>query len=315
MCDVDLRLSRRDHRASVTHSEIKLIDAKSGKPFPCAPAGFVLASSAPLRWRGIVVERHRLPPMELPEHSVMGHGLAVSAGDNAIRFGWRDGKRRRDQVLNPGEYVLITHGDLNAPRWLEPFDEVSLVLDPRFVAGVVQDGLHADRIELETQHCARDPIIARYASAFLSELAGDSPNGPLYADALAVGFALHLLSNHAVERPKMPAPAGKLNSFQLRNVVEFIQSHLDEHVSLLDLAARANVSAFHFARQFRATVGLPPHQFVLQQRIQRSLGLVAARKLPLAQIAVDCGFHDQPHFTRAFRKIVGTTPARYARDR
>ncbi len=103
-----------------------------------------------------------------------------------------------------------------------------------------------------------------------------------------------------------------MSSFQLRTVVDFIQSHLDEDLSLLALADKANVSPFHFARQFRATVGLAPHQFVLRQRVQKSFGLIKAGKLPLAQIAVECGFHDQPHFTRAFRRLLGTTPARYA---
>jgi AraC family transcriptional regulator len=83
-------------------------------------------------------------------------------------------------------------------------------------------------------------------------------------------------------------------------------------VSLLTLADQAHVSPFHFARQFRATVGLPPHQFVLRQRVQRSLRLIKSGKLPLAQIAVESGFHDQPHFTRAFRRVLGTTPGAYS---
>jgi AraC family transcriptional regulator len=132
---------------------------------------------------------------------------------------------------------------------------------------------------------------------------------------LTVGFALYLLSSYAISKPKIPLPRGKLNAFQLRTVVDFIQSHLDEAVSLLALAEQANVSPFHFARQFRATVGMPPHQFVLRQRVQKALRLIKAGKLPLAQVAVESGFHDQPHFTRAFRKVLGTTPARYVATR
>jgi AraC family transcriptional regulator len=187
-----------------------------------------------------------------------------------------------------------------------------LVLDPRFVADVVRDSLAADRIEFAGQRSASDATIALYAEAFHAEIAADSPNGLLYADTLTVGFALHLLSNYAVARPRIASPRGKLNSFQLRTVVDFIQSHLDEDVSLLTLAEQAHVTPFHFARLFRATVGMPPHQFVLRQRIQKSVGLITARKLPLAQIAVESGFHDQPHFTRAFRRVLGVTPAKYS---
>jgi AraC family transcriptional regulator len=296
-------------------SEIALVDVAKGKPFPAAPSSSILLSSVAAGWRGIGVEWHRLEPQELPEHYVAGHGLAISTGQQPISFGWKDGKRWREGLLNPGEFHLLTHGELNTPRWLQTFEEIALVLDPRFVANVVRDDLPADRIEFATQRSARDATITRYAEAFRSELANNSPNGSLYAETLTVGFTLHLLSRYAVGKPKVPLPRGKLNSFQLRTVVDFVQAHLSEDVTLLSLAEHAHVSPFHFARQFRATVGMPLHQFVLRQRVQKSLKLIEAGKLPLAQIAVGAGFHDQPHFTHAFRRALGTTPAKYGARR
>jgi AraC family transcriptional regulator len=296
----------------VNAGEITLVDAAKGEGFPAARSGSILSSSAPLGWRGIAVERHRLVPQELPEHYVVGHGLAVSTGSRPIRFGWRHGLGSwKEGVLNPGEFHLLTHGDLNTPHWLDTFDEVTLVLDRRFVADVVKEDLPEDRIVFMSQRSRSDPIVARYAGAFREEMEARGPNGALYADTLAIGFVLHLLTHYAVARPTVPAPKGKLNSFQLRSVVELIHDQLDEDLSLVVLAERANVSPFHFARLFRATVGVTPHQFVLHQRVQRSLALIKAGGRPLAQIAIDCGFHDQPHFTRAFRKLVGTTPAKF----
>lgn len=293
-------------------SDITLVDVANGQGFPCAPAGSVLLSSGPFGWRGIVVERHRLEPQELPEHYVIGHGVSVSTSRRPIPFGWRGGRGWTEGVLNPSDCHLLTDGELNTPRWLHTFDQVSLVLDPRFVADVVRDGLPADRIAFATQRSRSDATIARYTNAFLSELASDGANGALYSETLTIGFALHLLSTYAVAKPKIPSLRGKLNAYQLRSVVDFVQSHLSESLSLLTLAEQAHVSPFHFARQFRATVGLPPHQFVLRQRVQRSLRLIKAGKLPLAQIAVESGFHDQPHFTRAFRRVLGTTPGEYS---
>jgi len=243
---------------------------------------------------------------------VVGHGVSVSTSARPIPFGWRGGRGWDGGGLNPSDCHVLTDGEFNTPRWLDTFDQVSLVLDPRFVADVVREGLPADRIAFATQRSRRDAIIAGYTRAFLSELANDAPNGGLYAETLTIGFALHMLSTYAVAKPRLSLPRGKLNSYQLRRVVDFIQSHLTENVSLLTLADQAHVSPFHFARQFRATVGLPPHQFVLRQRVQRSLRLIKAGKLPLAQIAVESGFHDQPHFTRAFRRVLGTTPGAYS---
>lgn len=268
-------------------------------------------SSASLGWRGIIVERHRREAQEVPESYCVGHGLAICSAEQPIPFGWKDGKTWREAMWNPGEFHLVTHGEPNTSRWLQTFDGISLVLDAQFVADILKRGTAADHVEFATQRWARDATIARYAEAFRRELSGDSNHGPLYADTLTIGYTLHLLSNYAVAKPKAPLPRGKLSSFQLRSVVDFIQSNLMENISLLALAEQANVSPFHFARQFRATVGVPPHQFVLRQRVQRALALLKAGKLPLAQIAVESGFHDQPHFIRAFRKVLGMTPGMY----
>src|SRR5216683_4020765 len=118
-------------------------------------------------------------------------------------------------------------------------------------------------------------------------------------------------ANYGVAKPKVTSPRGKLNAFQLRAVLERIESQFDEDVSLLTLARQAHISPFHFARLFRATVGVSPHQFVLRLRLERAARFMKAGKMPLAQIAVECGFHDQPHFTRAFKRVFRITPAMY----
>jgi hypothetical protein len=147
-----------------------LVDSTSGEPFPCAPSGSVLLSSAPHGWPGIIVEHHLLEPQELPEHYVVGHGVSVSTSKQPIPFGWRGGKGWRAGVINPAEFHLLTHGEPNAPRWLQTFEQMSLVLDRRFVADVVREGLPAERIEFATQRSACDATIAHYARAFRSEL-------------------------------------------------------------------------------------------------------------------------------------------------
>jgi AraC family transcriptional regulator len=293
---------------------ITLVAAQEGAPFPAAPDSSLVLSSKLFSWRGIIVEWHKLDPQELPEHYVEGHGIAVNVGARPISFGWKDGDKRVDGAMNPGEFHLLTDGELNTPRWLGTFDEISLVLDRHFVAGVAREGLPASSVEFATQRSTADLTIAFYADAFRTELANRSLNGPLYAETLTIGLTLHLLSHYAVARPRIPYPRGKLTSFQLRRVVELIMADLSEEVSLRAMAEEANVSPFHFTRMFRKTLGVTPHRFVLRQRIQKALHLIREGKLSLAQVATEAGFCDQAHFTHAFRSVVGTTPARYARS-
>ena len=297
------------------NSDIKLVGVGDGKTFPLVTGDAILSSSGPLGWRGIVVEQHRLEAQEMPQHYISGHGLMISAAKRPVVFGWKENGRWLEASLRPGEFHLVTDGGFSSPRWPETFDAVTVSLDSRFVADVAKDGLPADRIEFATQRGVFDRAIARYVEAFCSELESESSNGLLYAETLTVGFALHLLLNYAVADPKIPFPRGKLSPYQLRSVVDFIVSNLDQELSLLRLAEIAHVSPFHFAREFRNTVRLPPHKFVLQQRIQKSINLIKSGKLPLAQIAVESGFYDQSHFTRAFRRVIGMTPAQYSLDR
>jgi AraC family transcriptional regulator len=289
-----------------------LIDKTTRKRYPAAPTGSLLLTSAPFGWRGIVVEQHRLPPAEMPEHSVVGHGISVNVGAQPTSFAWT---RRRDgwddRPTYPGHCRVLTHGESHATRWLQSYNEISLVISPQFAADVVRDRLAANRIEFVSRHSVADPVIVDLAATFRAELSADAPNGVMYAETLTVSLVLHLLANYGVAQPKVPSPRGKLNAFQLRSVIDFIDAHLGEDVSLIALARQAHVSPFHFARLFRRTVGIPPHQFVLRLRTQRAIGLMKSKTLSLAHIAAECGFHDQPHFTRVFRAVTGTTPAAY----
>jgi len=289
------------------------VDAREGTLVPAAPGSSLILSSKPFAWPGITVEWHNLDPQELPEHCERGHGIAFHLGSRPISFGWKEDDKQVDGAINPGEFHLLTDGQLNTPRWLSTFDEISLVLDPHFVADVVGEGLRANPVEFEPQWSSSDPTIAYYAATFRTELANRSLNGALFAETLSIGLTLHLLSHYAVARPKFQHPRGKLTSFQLRRVVELIMVSLGEEVSLVAMAREANVSPFYFSRMFRKTLGVTPHRFVLRQRIQKSLQLIGEGRLSLSQVAVEVGFYDQAHFTHAFRAIVGTTPAEYAR--
>jgi AraC family transcriptional regulator len=293
--------------------EIAVVNVQTGERVSLAPPTSCLFTSAPFGWRGISVASHRRDAIEMSEHYVVGHGIAVFSGKQPIPFGWKDGSDRwRDKIFNPGEFHMVTDGEVNAPRWHEPFEEISMVLDTGFVADLVRGGLPSGNVEFATQRFASDESIRRYADAFRREILSESPNGSLYAETLAIGLALHLLSTYAVAKPRLPLPRGKLSSTQLRTVVDFVQSHLDENLSIIALADQAHVSPFHFARKFRATIGVTPHQFLLRQRIHRAVCLIRAGKLSLAQIALESGFHDQAHFTRAFFRVLGVTPAMYS---
>lgn len=116
------------------------------------------------------------------------------------------------------------------------------------------------------------------------------------------------------EPSKYNSPRG-LAPWQVRRVMVHIEANLGESIRNKDLAALARVSTFHFNVAFRNSVGRPPHEYLIQRRIERAQGLMLSTDTPLSEIAIECGFADQAHFTRQFRSVCGETPAAWRRAR
>jgi len=109
-------------------------------------------------------------------------------------------------------------------------------------------------------------------------------------------------------------PRGGLAPGALRRVMEYIDCHLCEDLALDTLAAHAGLSTYHFARAFKQSVGMPPHRYLLQQRVKRATELLKQTEQPLTAIAQSLGFADQSHFSRSFHWLVGLTPSEFRRS-
>ena len=102
-----------------------------------------------------------------------------------------------------------------------------------------------------------------------------------------------------------------LPGYRLRRVTEYIQRNLDKDLSLVELAAVVCMSPYHFARLFKGSTGVPPHRFVVRQRIARAGGFLVTQTPSIAQISRQVGFRNPSHFTTVFRHAVGITPGAY----
>jgi AraC-like DNA-binding protein len=119
---------------------------------------------------------------------------------------------------------------------------------------------------------------------------------------------ISLLGSLPVAILPTPSPSG-LPPAITRHICEYIDSHLDEKISLDALAAMAGLSVHHFARAFRQTVGVPPYSYLLQRRVETAQHMLHDTKLPLSEIALAVGFSDHSHLARHFRRLTGMPPS------
>jgi AraC family transcriptional regulator len=145
----------------------------------------------------------------------------------------------------------------------------------------------------------------------------DDPAATPYVDYLGRAIAAHLIRQHSsVSAAQHHRPSTKaMADIRLNRVLEFIEAGLGRSVDLPAMAEAAGLSCSHFARQFRAAMGKAPHQYLVQRRVGHAKRRLEATTMSLADIAFECGFANQEHLTRMFKRLLGVTPGAYRRDR
>ncbi len=152
-----------------------------------------------------------------------------------------------------------------------------------------------------------DPLLAQLMRALVSEI-GHGTMDRLLADSLVTALAMRMVQRFGVSTPgrlpDLPHP-------RMRRVLDYIEAHLGQDMTLAELAGVACLSPAHFSRSFKQAVGVGPQRYTVQRRVERAKVLLRHTHESLAGIAATGGFADQSHFTAAFRREAGVTPGRF----
>lgn len=155
----------------------------------------------------------------------------------------------------------------------------------------------------------RDPEVSANLRRFSILLTHADGADDLFAETLGLMTVLNLQRTTA--EPPVGHPA--LARGALARVVDYVEAHLGDQVSLEDLAAAAGLSRYHFNRAFKAASGESPYQYVLRRRIETAQSLLAKQGSSVEQVAAAVGFRNASYFQKMFKARVGLNPSDVAR--
>lgn len=266
----------------------------------------------------LITTRWLHPELHEPIPALPVHIIGTYYGPPAPRV-WRIGNMRFAGTGRPGGIGIVPAG-WNGHWDIETEASLSYVLlsEARLQAFADQEFDRGRRVELLPSVAKEDPVGSHILRVLSRYSAHADPSARLFVEQALDLLCTHLLRVHSSLARSMtaaPSPKGRLAPWQERRAVEMLLAHIDGKIGLDDLARACSLSRAHFARAFRATTGVTPMQWLLGQRIDRAKNLLLNSTRPIDEIAHDCGFADQSHFTRAFLKAIGDTPGAWRRAR
>lgn len=230
---------------------------------------------------------------------------------------WEEGRYVAKEDIRAGATYLY---DLKRdPRYVidKPFHSLFFYL-PHSAFGDIARQPGAPRVgELSyAPGVGHDDGIVRHIGATLQQgLHRPDETNQLFVDHMMLALAAHVAQAYGGLKPAAEPNRGGLAPWQVKRACDRLDSDLSGKVALQQLATELGLSVSHFSRAFRISTGLPPHQWLLQQRVKAAKQLMTVRDLPLSEIAISAGFANQSHFTRVFSQMVGVSPGAWRRER
>lgn len=266
------------------------------------------------RWLGVIAEFGPAPAaMDVESLSFPGDLVVINVDSVGIDVEPRGRHSRTPRYTQHGGTTALFHTELTSRHLTGPADVLTVWVDPTFLAEVGREDPLLGGVPIYPADAVDDPQLLSIGCALLAEMRHDFPSGRLFGQSLSTALVARLLRRQqAAGGPARGESRGGLARADLAGALEYLHAHSADDVTLADLAAVAGLSPYHFARRFKRSTGLAPHQYLIRLRVERSKPMLAAGRFTVAHVAQSVGFSSQGLFASHFRRITGVSPGRYA---
>jgi AraC family transcriptional regulator len=275
-----------------------------------------LLSSQQIGWNGILVEQHQYYPSpgkteekELP--GLSDHWLILPLGDSG-HLSQKSDDRLHESFFQKGDSLLVPARKptyWRCPSSQSASTELHIHLQPESIEQVAKASqMDTQQIDLANHFRKQDLQLQHIAMLFLAELRSGGIMGRLYVESLTQALVIHLLRHYSDVAKIITSENISLTRTQLQQAIDYIHTNLDRDLSLSQIAKVINISPTYFASLFKRATGTSPHQYVIQQRVERAKLMLSKTDLAIADIALQVGFSSQSHLTQQFKRLTGVTP-------
>ncbi len=272
-----------------------------------APPGAPIRQSLPrtgtrLRWPGGEAVLCRADALASLPAFPAGHFTILFAAKDRGRWEKAEPERR---IVDAGPRPASAAGFAASTPLL------AVALSPAFLLDAAGLAWHPN-LAFRSARDGGDDIAWLMGVALRRECRDGGRHGPDYAARLAGVLAARLAERHVRLDTVRPLQGG-LTGRRLRACLDHIERNLHRDVAIAELAGLAGLSATHFARAFRKSLGEPPYRYFRRRRIERAKTLLAETDQGIAEVALECGYAAQSHFSSAFKLLTMKTPAAWRR--
>jgi AraC family transcriptional regulator len=223
-------------------------------------------------------------------------------GKPALAKTWASTSGSRDMIILPAGCELQC-------RCRGSGEGLWLFIDPQSITDDIRVKSFTEKATVDCSW-TKDRLSWAIASELRKECRNGFPRGPMFLETAATVFLTQLAYVLDNVEPRFE-PIRALSDIKLRTVIEYIESNLHRNITLSELASLVELTPRYFCGAFKEATGRPPHQFQIEQRVERAKTLLRDSCLALIEIALTVGFNSQSHLNGYFRRMTGVTPARY----
>jgi AraC family transcriptional regulator len=187
--------------------------------------------------------------------------------------------------------------------------EIRLAIIPSLLAGNAPTSSH-----IKSPHGIVDPVLVHFAAALAAATPESGEVNQLLVERVMLAVRAYLADKYGLTASP-PRNGGGLTVAQLHAAKQLLTARIDESIAIADVALACGLSRQYFTKAFKAATGVPPSHWLQQYRVEMAMQLLGTTALPIAEIAIECGFADQSHFTRVFSRFAGSSPRTWRKQR